>query len=213
MRSQVKALPSIVHRPSFDEEDSYPGRLHTIQRKLKFGSNTIVKSNTTSESYSLNKRQKQPPLTESQILRQIDSKLEMHKKDIDQRNDMIITIERGFENVKQELLREKQINEEKSKQLLELQSSYHAVQLKLKQLADSAPSPSLHSAKDRERIQQLEQALKAREQRENELAQQVETLKAQLNEFASQAKGKEDLIEEIKRLRDSVSQIKVSYDH
>lgn len=44
----------------------------------------------------------------------------MHKKDIESRNDMIITIERGFETMKQELVKEKIINEEKSKQLVEM---------------------------------------------------------------------------------------------
>lgn len=60
MRSQVKPLPQINNRNSVEDEDSYPGRLHTIQRKLKFGSNTYIKSNTSTatETFSLNKKGK-----------------------------------------------------------------------------------------------------------------------------------------------------------
>ncbi|CAD8139367.1 unnamed protein product [Paramecium pentaurelia] len=203
MRSTIKPLPQINNRPSIDDEDSYPGRLHTIQRKLKFGSNTYIISSNTTVSESLNKKQKQTPVTESQLLRQIDTKLEMHKKDIEQRNDMIISIEKGFESMKQELVKEKIQNEEKSKQLQELQASYQAIQLRLKQAGDSSKL-NLQSEKDKDKINSLEISIKQSQAKEQDLLQQVESLNQQISQYQEKLKSKEESNEEFKRLKDQL---------
>ncbi|CAK85107.1 unnamed protein product (macronuclear) [Paramecium tetraurelia] len=203
MKSTIKPLPKINNRPSLHEEDSYPGRLHLIQRKLKFGSNTYIMSCNNGVSDSLNKKQQQIPVSESQLLKQIDTKLEMHKKDIEQRNDMIISIEKGFESMKQELVKEKIQNEEKSKQLQELQASYQAIQLRIMQAVDSSKQ-NLQAEKDREKINALQNSIKQTQTKEQELLKQIESLNLQITQFAEQLKSKEESNEEFKRLKDQL---------
>ncbi|KAM3138079.1 hypothetical protein pb186bvf_009752 [Paramecium bursaria] len=201
MQKSTKALPSLNHRSSVDEEEaSYPGRLHTIQRKLKMSSTTLIKANTSTSYDTFYKKTRMP---ESQILKQIDTKLEMHKKDIDQRNDMIFHIEKGFESVKLELQREKQINEEKTKQLVELQASYHAVQLKLKQQSET----SRQSDRDRDKISQLELTIKQYIQKEQDFQKKIDELTLQLQTQQQDSNNKQDLeskLRDIQLLKDAM---------
>ena len=44
------------------------------------------------------------------LLKSIDSKLDMHKKELDVRNEMIMHIEKSFEAMKIELMKEKNLN-------------------------------------------------------------------------------------------------------
>ncbi|CAD8139514.1 unnamed protein product [Paramecium octaurelia] len=203
MKSTIKPLPQINNRPSLHEDDSCPGRLHIYQRKLKFGSNTYIISSNNAVSESLNKKQQQTPVSESQLLKQIDTKLEIHKKDIEYRNNMIISIEKGFVSMKQELVKEKNQNEEKSKQLQELQASYQAIQLRLKQAGDSSKQ-NLQAEKDREKINTLEISIRQFQTKEQGLLQQIESLNQQISQYTEKLKSKEESNEEFKRLKDQL---------
>ncbi|CAD8062161.1 unnamed protein product [Paramecium sonneborni] len=181
--------------PRLSEDEQFPGRLHTQSRKLKFG---------TTENFN-KKSKKQSPMAESQFIKQIDNKLEQYNKDIEQRNDMIVTIEKGFESVRQELIKEKLLNEEKTKQLQDLGQQYQAAQSKLKSVHESNKNiGQSNTDKDRDKIQQLETVQKAIQTKEYQLNQTIDSLNNQLNDIAHKIKTKEDMPDDSKKLKDSI---------
>ncbi|CAD8054817.1 unnamed protein product [Paramecium primaurelia] len=181
--------------PRLSEDEQFPGRLHTQSRKLKFG---------TTDNFN-KKSKKQSPMAESQFIKQIDNKLEQYNKDIEQRNDMIYTIEKGFESVRQELIKEKLLNEEKTKQLQDLGQQYQAAQSKLKSIHESNKNIGQQgNDKDRDKIQQLETVQKAIQAKEYQLNQTIDQLNTQLNDIANKIKTREDLPDDSKKLKDSI---------
>ncbi|CAD8069352.1 unnamed protein product [Paramecium sonneborni] len=181
--------------PRLSEDEQFPGRLHTQSRKLKFG---------TTENFN-KKSKKQSPMAESQFIKQIDNKLEQYNKDIEQRNDMIFTIEKGFESVRQELIKEKLLNEEKTRQLQDLGIQYQAVQQKLKSIHESNKNIGQASTdKERDKIQQLETVQKAIQSKEYQLSQTVDQLNTQLNDIAHKIKSKEEMPDDSKKFKDLI---------
>ncbi|CAK62444.1 unnamed protein product (macronuclear) [Paramecium tetraurelia] len=184
--------------PRLSEDEQFPGRLHTQSRKLKFG---------TTDNF--NKRSKgQSPMAESQFIKQIDTKLELYNKDIEQRNDMIFTIEKGFESVRQELIKEKLLNEEKTKQLQDLGSQYQAAQSKLKSIHEFNKNTGQQGTdKDRDKIHQLETVQKVILTKEHQLNQTIDSLNTQLNDITHKIKTKEEMPDDSKKLKDSIRKI------
>ncbi|CAD8147885.1 unnamed protein product [Paramecium octaurelia] len=181
--------------PRLSEDEQFPGRLHTQSRKLKFG---------TTENFN-KKSKKQSPMAESQFIKQIDTKLEQYNKDIELRNDMIVTIEKGFESVKQELIKEKLLNEEKTKQLQDLGSQYQAAQSKLKSIHESNKNAGQQGTdKDKDKIHQLETVQKAILTKEHQLNQTIDSLNTQLNDITHKIKTKEEMPDDSKKLKESI---------
>ncbi|CAD8051626.1 unnamed protein product [Paramecium primaurelia] len=181
--------------PRLSEDEQFPGRLHTQSRKLKFG---------TTDNFN-KKSKKQSPMAESQFIKQIDTKLEQYNKDIELRNDMIVTIEKGFESVRQELIKEKLLNEEKTKQLQDLGQQYQSAQLKLKSIHESNKNIGQQGIdKDKDKIQQLETVQKAILAKEHQLNQTIDTLNTQLNDITHKIKIKEEMPDDSKKLKDLI---------
>ena len=103
-------------------------------------SNSEVKNTTIYDSFlkSKNNFQNNPSKNggpqDNNLLKIIDSILEMHKKDIEQRNDMIMHTEKGLDAMRQELQKEKKSNEEKQKQINELITGNSQLSMKYKNI-------------------------------------------------------------------------------